>query len=167
MQFCEDFDLIVSNCVAYNGEESEYTQQARQLEAEFYNLVDVYFDDSEIDMEQHRSLKTVTPITPPREPTESSNTGGESTPKRPTNATTTAANTTGGGGPQEEDFVRDEEVEETHSGPGEEMMEVGQQLPCTHSGVTAASSNSDTVEDSEDDLPSYKDIFTTPSKVCR
>ena len=51
MQFCEDFDLIVSNCVVYNGEESEYTQQARQLEAEFYNLVDVYFDDSEIDME--------------------------------------------------------------------------------------------------------------------
>ena len=63
--------------------------------------------------------------------------------------------------------MQDEEVEETQSGLGEEMMEVGEQLPRTRSGVTAASSDSDTVEDSEDDLPSYKDIFTTPSKVWR
>ena len=177
VQFCDDFNLIVSNCEAYNGAESEYTEQARQLEAEFYNLVNIYFDDSEIDVERHRS-KTVV-ISPPREPASISNTGGEGSPKKPS-AT--------GGGSLAANFVQDEECEETLSnqaygskvrscciavlcngevegggGLGEEM-EMGGQLPCTHSG-TAASSDDDTIGDSEDDLPSFKDIFSTPSKI--
>ena len=80
MQFCDDFNLIISNCEAYNGAESVYMQQARQLEAEFYNLVDVYFDDSEIDVQRHLSKMT----TPPREPTTySPGAGGKGTPKTP------------------------------------------------------------------------------------
>ena len=180
VQFCDDFNLIVSNCEAYNGAESEYTQQARQLEEDFYNLVDIYLDDREIDVERHHS-KTVV-MSPPREPTSISNTGGEGSPKK--------QRTTSGGASLAANFnfIQDEEFEceETLSkqaygrevsscrstvlcngrvkgGSGLwEEMEMGGQLPCTHSG-TAASSDDDTVGDSEDDLPSFKDIFSTPS----
>ena len=45
MKFCNDFDLIVKNCEAYNGAESEYMEQAKQLETEFHKLVSVHFPD--------------------------------------------------------------------------------------------------------------------------
>ena len=173
VQFCDDFDLIVGNCEAYNGAESEYTQQARELEEEFYNLVGIYFDDSEIKKQQRHSTALV--FSPPREPTTSSNVGrGEENPKTPSTA--------GGGGSLAAKFIlRGEEDEEilsnraysevsscnTTSGGAEgdveeTEMEIGRY---THSDMMAASSDDDTVGDSEDDLPSFKDIFSTPSKI--
>ena len=176
MQFCDDFDLIISNCETYNGAESEYTRQVRQLKAEFYNLVDVYFDHSGIGVERHHSRSVTT--TPPREPTSSSNMGGEGSPKK-----SGAAITTDGSSQEEANVMQDEEHEEILSrqassevgscgevedgrGLGEEMEMGGQQLPQRRSWTVgmAASSDVDT-EDSEDDLPSFRDIFSTPSKL--
>lgn len=42
-QFCSDFELIVTNCEAYNGTESRYTEQAKELKTEFYQLIKIYF----------------------------------------------------------------------------------------------------------------------------
>ena len=184
MQFCDDFNLIISNCEAYNGAESVYMQQARQLEAEFYNLVNVYFDDSEIDVQRHCSKTT----TPPRGPTTySPGAGGKGTPKTPK-----ATGDDGSSGSLAADvIIQDNEREETPAsdqdngisevsnccvtmlysggveggGSGLEEMETGGQLPRPCTGMTPGSSGDETAGDSEDDLPSFRNIFSTPSKI--
>ncbi len=196
VQFCDDFDLIVSNCETYNGAESKYTHQVRQLEAEFYDLVDIYFDDSEIDIQRHRS-KTVPIALPPRGPASSPSTGGEGSPDCP-NTLSAPGDDGGSGSLQEGEFVQDEEREETPSnqaycevgdccvtmlcsgegvegeGSGVEgeggkesgmEMETGGQLPRTRTGMTPGSSGDEMTGDSEDDLPSFRNIFSTPSKT--
>ena len=189
MQFCDDFNLIISNCEAYNGAESEYMQEARQLEAEFYNLVDIYFDDSEIDVQRHRS-KT---MTPPRGPTTSSpSVGGKGTPKTPR----VTGDDGGSSGSLAADVViQDDEREEIPamgsdqdygisgasnccvtvlysrgvegggSGSGLDERETGGQLPRPCPQMTLGSSGDETAGDSEDDLPSFRNIFSTPSKI--
>ena len=188
VQFCDDFNLIISNCEAYNGAESEYMQEARQLEAEFYNLVDIYFDDSEIDVQRHRSKTT----TPPRGPTTSSpSAGGKGTPKTPR-----VTGDDGGSGSLAADVViQDDEhdeipamgsdqdygisgasnccvtvlysrgVEGGGSGSGLEERETGGQPPHPCPRMTPGSSGDETAGDSEDDLPSFRNIFSTPSKI--
>jgi hypothetical protein len=197
VQFCDDFDLIVSNCETYNGAESKYTHQARQLEAEFYDLVDIYFDDSEIDIQRHRS-KTVPITPPPRGPASSPSTGGEGSPN--SLKTPSATGDDGGSGSlQAGEFVQDDEREETPSNQtycevsdccvtmlyaegvveggkengvegegGKESgveMEIGGQLPRTRTGMTPGNSGDETTGDSDDDLPSFRNIFSTPRKV--
>lgn len=157
VQFCDDFNLIMDNCEAYNGSESEYTQQARELKEEFYNLVGIYFDDSEVEEQQRCSMAMM--ISPPREPTSSSNTGpgicdevGEEMLSNQgyneVNSCSVAVLCGGGA-------VEGRGVEETE-------METGGHI---HSDVMAAGSDDNSVGDSEEDLPSFKDIFSCPNKI--
>ena len=165
-------------------------QEARQLEAEFYNLVDNYFDDSEIDVQRHRSKTT----TPPQGPTTSSpGAGGKGTyPK-----TLRVTGEDGGisGSLAADVVIQDDEREEIPamgsdqdygisgasnscvtvlycrgvegggSGSGLEERETGGQPPRPCPRMTPGSSGDETAGDSEDDLPSFRNIFSTPSKV--
>ena len=154
MQFCDDFDLIVHNCELYNGAESEYTQQARLLEAEFYQLVSIYFDDSEV--EQRHSMLTTTDSPRAPEPTSNPNTTREEIQESPGKGCAHGSSSAS--------LMDDEEV--LCDGEGGHGIELGpemRQQTRTHTGTTA-SSGADTSGDSDDDLPSFMDIFTNQNK---
>ena len=42
LQFCEEFDSIVENCVKYNGSDSPFTEKVLRLKVKFYELVQSY-----------------------------------------------------------------------------------------------------------------------------
>ena len=43
--FCHDVETIATNCILFNGEDSEYTAMARKLQQELTNGVDTAFDE--------------------------------------------------------------------------------------------------------------------------
>ena len=47
MQFRDDFDLIIRNCKEYNGPDSDFMEQAKELEVEFNELCSRYLSDDD------------------------------------------------------------------------------------------------------------------------
>ena len=165
MQFCDDFNLIVDNCEALNGERSEYTQQARNMETKFYELVKSYFDDSSWKVPVKRRRYA---MSPPKDPTSSSCTGEVSARKPSGSESADLMCVCEGGGLEVLKEASSEGDNKSNAvasnGDGHHLGgEIEVETESQACIKTLASGSEDTFADSEDDLPSFKHMFNTPT----
>lgn len=58
LKFVADIELIYSNCIEYNGEDSEYSELSREMRTVFAGLQRVHFDgEPEVEDDDERSRK--------------------------------------------------------------------------------------------------------------